>query len=264
MVISRAQKRAAQPTPGDIRETSLYRIAFHNIDLVKVAVREPERVSLEEFPVHGDSAVLAKLKKRRFGLCRETNFISPRFFQEQAGQNKQRIGNRAGLDLRNHIFEYVLTRQKVNRSLEWLWRSWRNAVRRRAIFGSIGIATPGAFCLGRSAAVGPVGLGPWVSGLSSPFAGAECSIFVSATPVAAAQFSGRLYSRVMVVMIRRTGFFHPCRQKLQIKKIDRLDGRSAHYVHLLEWHTDANANTQGLLTFHARAALALVIAPEND
>ena len=120
MVISRAQKRAAQPTPGDIRETSLYRIAFHNIDLVKVAVREPERVSLEEFPVHGDSAVLAKLKKRRFGLCRETNFISPRFFQEQAGQNKQRIGNRAGLDLRNHIFEYVLTREKMNRSLEWL------------------------------------------------------------------------------------------------------------------------------------------------
>jgi hypothetical protein len=35
-------------------------------------------------------------------------------------------------------------------------------------------------------------------------------------------------------MIRRTGFFHPCRQKLQIKKIDRLDGRSAHHVHLLE------------------------------
>jgi hypothetical protein len=73
-----------------------------------------------------------------------------------------------------------------------------------------------------------------VSGLSSPFAGAECSILVSATPVAAAQFSGRLYSRVMVVMIRRTGFFHPCRQKLQIKKIDRLDGRRAHQVHLLE------------------------------
>ena len=73
-----------------------------------------------------------------------------------------------------------------------------------------------------------------MSGLSSPFAGAECSILVSATPVAAAQFSRRLFSRVMVVMIRRTGFFHPCRQKLQIKKIDRLDGRSAHHVHLLE------------------------------
>jgi hypothetical protein len=35
-------------------------------------------------------------------------------------------------------------------------------------------------------------------------------------------------------MIRRTRFFHPCRQKLQIKKIDRLDGRRAHHVHLLE------------------------------
>ena len=103
-----------------------------------------------------------------------------------------------------------------------------------------------------------------MSGLSSPFAGAECSILVSATPVAAAQFSGRLYSRLVVIMIRRTGFFHPCRQKLQIKKIDRLGCRSAHHVHLLERHTDANANTQRLLTFHARAALALVIAPEND
>ena len=83
-MISRAQKCAAQPTPGDIRETSLYWIAYYNIDLVKVSLREPECVSLEEFPVHGDSALLAKLIKRRFGLCCETNFISPRFFQEQA------------------------------------------------------------------------------------------------------------------------------------------------------------------------------------
>ena len=85
MVIGRAQKRAAQPTPGDIREISFYWIAFHNVDLVKVALAESERVSLEEFPVHGDAAILAKLKKRRFGLCRKTNFISPRFFQEQTG-----------------------------------------------------------------------------------------------------------------------------------------------------------------------------------
>src|SRR6266446_5681730 len=120
MVIGRAQKRAAQPTPGDIGETSLYRIAFYNIDLVKVALRESECVSPEEFPVHGDFAVLAKLIKRRFGFCRETNFIPPRFFQEQPGQNKQRIGNRAGLDLRNHIFEYALTLEKTNRSLERL------------------------------------------------------------------------------------------------------------------------------------------------
>src|SRR5882757_10279244 len=154
MVIGRSQKRATQPTPGDIREISFYRIAFYNIDLVKVVLREPESVSLEEFPVHGDSAVLAKLIKRRFGLCRETNFISSRFFQEQAGQNKQRIGNRAGLDLRNHIFEYLLAREKMNRSFERLWRSLRNAVRGTAIINSIGIATPGAFCLGRSAAVG--------------------------------------------------------------------------------------------------------------
>jgi hypothetical protein len=88
VVIGRAQKCTAQPTPGDIRETSLYWIAFYNIDLVKIALGEPKRISLEEFPVHGDAAVLAKLKKWCFGLCRETNFISPRFFQEQAGQNK--------------------------------------------------------------------------------------------------------------------------------------------------------------------------------
>jgi hypothetical protein len=60
VVISRAQQRAAQPTPGDIREISFYRIGFYNIDLVKVALGEPERVSLEEFPVHRDFAVLAE------------------------------------------------------------------------------------------------------------------------------------------------------------------------------------------------------------
>src|SRR6476661_5658718 len=172
MVIGRAQKRAAQPTPGDIRETSLYRVAFYNIDLVKVALREPESVSLEEFRVHGDSAVLAKLIKRRFGLCRETNFISPRFFQEQAGQNKHRIGNRAGLDLRNHIFEYVLTGEKMNRSLERLWRSLRNALWRTAIFGSIVIATFVAFFFGHSAALASVGRGPRALSMSSAFAGA--------------------------------------------------------------------------------------------
>ena len=76
---------------------------------------------------------------------------------------------------------------------------------------------------------------------SSAIAGGECSILVSANPVAAAQFSRRLFCRVMIVMIRRTGLFHPCRQKLQIKKIGRLDGRSAHHVHLLEQQTEANA-----------------------
>ena len=115
VVIGRAEKRAAQPTPGDIREISLYRIAFDNIDLVEVALREPECVSLEEFPVHGDSAVFAKLIKRRFDFCRETNFISPGFSQEQASQNKKRIGNRPGFDLRNNIFEYALAREKANR-----------------------------------------------------------------------------------------------------------------------------------------------------
>src|SRR6478735_6834719 len=44
----------------------------------------------------------------------------------------------------------------------------------------------------------------------------------------------RLFSRVVIVMLRRTRFFYPCRQKLQIKKVGRLDGRSAHHVHLLE------------------------------
>jgi hypothetical protein len=130
MVIGRAQERAAQPTPGDVREISFYRIAFDNVDLIKVALREPKRVSLEEFPVNGNSGVLAKLKKRCFGLCLETNFITPRFFQEQPGQNKQRIGNRARLDLRNHIFKYVLTREKTNRYIGWLWRRLRNAARR--------------------------------------------------------------------------------------------------------------------------------------
>jgi acyl carrier protein len=58
--------------------------------------------------------------------------------------------------------------------------------------------------------------------------------------VAAAQFSMRLFSRVMIVKLRRTRFFYPCRQKLQIKKVGRLGRRSAHHVVLLEQQTEAN------------------------
>ena len=68
---------------------------------------------------------------------------------------------------------------------------------------------PGVFRLGCSAALAPVGLGPRALSLSSPFAGGKRPILVSANPVAAAHFSMRLFSRVMIVMIRRTGFFHP-------------------------------------------------------
>src|SRR5215475_15987033 len=99
---------------------------------------------------------------------------------------------------------------------------------------SIGIATPGASFFGRSAAVATVGLGCCVSRAFSPFAGAEFAILVSAITFAAAPFRRRLFCRVTVVMIRCAGFFHPRRQKLQIKKIGSLDGRSAHHVHLLE------------------------------
>ena len=93
MVIRRAQKRSAQSTPGHIREISLYRIAFYNVDLVKIALSESECISLEEFPIYRDYAGLAKLIKRRFCLCCETNFISPRFFQKQTRKGKQRIRN---------------------------------------------------------------------------------------------------------------------------------------------------------------------------
>src|SRR5262249_33688848 len=242
VVIGRAQKRATQPTSGNIRETSFYRVAFYNIDLVTVALSEPECVTLEEFPVDRDFVVLAKLIKRPFGFRRETNFVSSRFFQEQASKNKQRIGNRARLDLRNHIFEYALTRKKTNRSRERFWRSLRNTVRRTAIISSIGIATPGASFLGYSAVLASVRLRRWVLRVLWPFAAAEFSILVPTITVAAAQFSGGLFRRVTVVMMRLSGFFHPCRQKLQIKKIGRLDGRSAHHVHLLEGKTEANAN----------------------
>ena len=44
----------------------------------------------------------------------------------------------------------------------------------------------------------------------------------------------------MIVKLRRTRFFYPCRQKLQIKKVGRLGRRSAHHVVLLEQQTEAN------------------------
>jgi hypothetical protein len=241
VVIGRAQKGATQATPGDIRKISLYWVAFYNIHLVKVALGEPERVSIKEFPVHRDSTILAKLIKGRFRLCRETNFIAARFFHEQAGQNEQRIGNRTRLDLCNDVFEYALAREKTDRSLERLWRSLRNPVGRTAIISSIGITTSDAFSLGHSAAGTSVGLGSWPLSISSALTGVEGSVFAPATAIAAALFSGGLLCRVTVVTICRTGFFHPCRQELEIKKIGRLDGRSAHHVHLLEPQTESNA-----------------------
>src|SRR5438046_8336486 len=103
------------------------------------------------------------------------------------------------------------------------------------MISSVGIPTPGAFFLRHSVAMAPVRLRLRARVLSvfSPFAGPECSILVSAIAIAATQFSRRLFFRVMVVMIRRTGFFDPCRQKLQIKKIGRHHG-SAHHVRLLQ------------------------------
>ena len=110
------------------------------------------------------------------------------------------------------------------------------------MISSVGIPTPVDFFLRHSVAMAPVRLRLRARALSvfSPFAGPECSILVSAIAIAATQFSRRLFFRVMVVMIRRTGFFDPCRQKLQIKKIGSLHG-SAHHVLLLEAQTEANA-----------------------
>jgi hypothetical protein len=186
--------------------------------------------------------------KRRSGFRGKTNFITPRFFEEQASQNKQRIRNRTGFDLRNHIFEYALPREKKYCSLERLWLSLRNVVRRTTDMSSIGIATFAACFFRRSAAVATVGLGCWVSRVFSPLAGAEFSILVPAIAVAAAPFSRRLVCRVMVVMIRRAGFSHPCGQKLQIQEVARLDGRSAHHVHLLERQLEANAKLNLVFT----------------
>jgi len=58
----------------------------------------------------------------------------------------------------------------------------------------------------RSAVLALSGFDPGV-GFVLAVPGTNCSTLVSATPVAAAQSQRRLYSRVMVVMIRRTGSF---------------------------------------------------------
>ena len=78
---------------------------LHNLDLIEIGVSESEGVSLEEFPVHRHGAVVAKLIKWVFFLCRETNLVAHRFLQEQTRQRKQRIRDRAGLDLRDYILK---------------------------------------------------------------------------------------------------------------------------------------------------------------
>src|SRR5262249_42229060 len=109
----------------------------------------------------------------------------------------------------------------------------------------------------------PIWLGLRVLSLSPPFTGMECTILVSAEPLAAAQFSGRLFHRVTVVMICRTGVFHPRGQKPQIKKIRRLDGRSAHtFIYSNSKRKQPRTPSAFQLTFHVRVTHVLPLLPK--
>ena len=152
VMIRRAQKRSAQPAPRHIGEISLYRIAFDNVNVVEVALSESERVLIEKLPVDRHDTI-SKLINRRFRARCETNFITPRLFQEQPREGKERIRNRSGLDLRDDIFEYALARQKPDSYLTYARRSVSIPVGRPPIFDLIETAAPIPSALWHSATV---------------------------------------------------------------------------------------------------------------
>ena len=87
-MISRAEKDPAQSTTRNIREISFDRFGLGDVDLVKIALGESKRVSLEKLSIDRDSAVFAKLKEGNFGRRSQLNIMAGGFFQKKPRQCK--------------------------------------------------------------------------------------------------------------------------------------------------------------------------------
>src|SRR6266480_1615618 len=66
------------------------------------------------------------------------------------------------------------------------------------------------------------------------------------------------FPRVARIASCLSRFFHPCRQQLQIEKIDSLDGGRCHRFHLLEWQMEANVKNLA-----RRRSIASTLAEEE-
>src|SRR5205085_6725851 len=129
--------------------------------LVEIVLSESECISLQEFPIRRDDAVIAKLKKRRFLPGREADLVTYRFFQEQTRQCKQRICNRAGLDLRYDVFECGCVRQKADDNLRRRRGDGHTSTGRAAILPLIRTALAASHVSSQSVAAVPVCVGCW-------------------------------------------------------------------------------------------------------
>ena len=72
-------------------------------------------VALKKLPIDRDSAVFAKLKERELCWRGQLNIVPGRFFQKEPREGEQRIRDRAGLYLRDDVFESRQARQKFDR-----------------------------------------------------------------------------------------------------------------------------------------------------
>ena len=155
-MVSGPKKRPARSASRHIGKVPLDRVGFGNIDLVEIEMGEPERASLQEFPIRRHDAVIAKLKKRRFLLGREADHVPHRFFQEQTRQRKQRICNRTGLDLRYNVLECERVWQKADRDFRRRGGAGRMPIWRAAIFRLVRTTLAAAHVPSQSIAMAPV------------------------------------------------------------------------------------------------------------
>src|ERR1019366_9113142 len=80
------------------------------------------------------NAAFSELIERRFGLRFQTNIVTFRFLKKEARERKQRIGDRARLDLRGDIFKRLSIWQECNIHGQRLGlNNWRS-ISRRSIF----------------------------------------------------------------------------------------------------------------------------------
>src|SRR5438067_2913882 len=67
VMIGRAEKRSAQSAARDVGEISLDRLGLGDLDFVKIVLSKTKCVALEKLSIDRDSAISAKLIKRRVG-----------------------------------------------------------------------------------------------------------------------------------------------------------------------------------------------------
>src|SRR5947207_7681154 len=142
-MVRRSEQSPAQPASGDIREIAFQWVRLRNFDGVEIVTRTGERGVFENLPIGSDRSVFAELKKPVSAMLRrgrlralghgEPDIVAFRFFEEQSGQGKDRIGDWRGFNLRDNTLECLLMWQETNRDGERFVVNLRAALARLAV-----------------------------------------------------------------------------------------------------------------------------------